>query len=177
MAEFYCGSSVSGISAASAVLSLKHDDRELFKRGRWRDVTKVCNQTNCRGFNYQLILVLFSASRLGLWTVQEKKSTFHVFNDWKRRKYNLNRCSVVDPDVMDIKSWIVSVTSSRHWRALLSTMLFGTFLEQPRVFYINCGAISYACLNNRWLCRSLIYCLFLRFACSSSGQNGSPGIK
>lgn len=73
-AEFNCRYSVSVISAASAVLLLKHDDRELLKRGRWRDATKVCRQTNCRGFSYQLILVLSSASRLGLWTVKKKKN-------------------------------------------------------------------------------------------------------
>lgn len=175
MAEFYYCSSVSVSSTTSAMLLLKQDDRELLRRGRWRDVTKVCRQTNCRDFNYQLILVLFSASRLGLWTV--KKMYFSCFNDWKRRKYNSNTCSVVDPDVTDIKSHLLGVITSHHWRPLLSKMLSGTFLEQPWLFYINYGAISYACLNNRWLCRSLIYCLFLCLACSSSGQNGSPGNK
>lgn len=66
MAEFNCRSSVSVIFAASEGLLLKQDDRELLKRGRWRDGTKVCRQTNCRGFSYEPILVLSSASRLGL---------------------------------------------------------------------------------------------------------------
>lgn len=43
-AEFFCPSSVSVIFAASVVLLLKQHDRELLKRARWRDVTKVCRQ-------------------------------------------------------------------------------------------------------------------------------------
>ena len=55
-------------------------------------------------------------------------------------------CSRGDPGVTDSKLWVVSVISSPHLRAMLSTMLSGTFLEQLWLFCINYGALWYACL-------------------------------
>lgn len=50
--------------------------RIIKERERWRDVTKVCRQTDCRGFNYQLILVLFSASK---WAFELSKNVLFMF--------------------------------------------------------------------------------------------------